>query len=188
MTISRLFQVSDIMPFIVLVFGNYLSLTIYVAANDVNTVFGRWCCIVRNPSKWSKNDLKLHLILYLHRSRTKWIICNKIPLLWRIIKYFGFLVVRTIRASDKWRPIIHTQRMDISMWIIWRRLHLDTISIEPWKIVNSWFIEEQLTNGMPVLKNTKNKKEFQMRMFYIPRDNNQSLIHQFCSICNFQFC
>ena len=44
---------------------------------------------------WSKNGWKLHLILYLLGSRTKRIICNSIPLLWSIIKDFGFLVCRS---------------------------------------------------------------------------------------------
>ena len=152
---SSLFQVSDIIPFIVFIFGNDWSAVwiASIATNNVNTAFGRWCCIVGNPSKWSKNDLKLNLILYLRVSRTKWIICNKIPLLWSIIKDFSFLVGWRVRASHKRRSFIHTQNIDISMWIIWRWLHLDTISIKPWKIVKSWHIEEQLTNGMPGLKN-----------------------------------
>ena len=173
MSDSSLFQVSDIIPFIVFIFGNDWSAVwiAHISANDINTVFGRWCCIVRNPSKWSKNGLKLHLILYLPGSR-KWIICNSIPLLWSIIKDFSFFVGRRNRASYKGRSFIHTQNIHISMWMIWRRLHLDTISIEPWKIVKSWFIEEQLTNGMPGLKILENKKEFQMRRCYIPRNNN----------------
>ena len=141
--------------------------------------------------KMNKKWLKLYLILYLRVSRTKWIICNKIPLLWSIVEDFGFLVVTLIiRTSYKRRSFIHTQSIHPWMWIIWRRLHLDTFSIEPWKIVKSWFIEEQLTNDIRPgnTNDTKNIKEYQMRMYYIPHENNQSTIHEFLLICNFQFC
>ena len=42
MTMSGLFQVSDIMPFIVFVFGNGWNVVVIgrEAADDVNTVFG----------------------------------------------------------------------------------------------------------------------------------------------------
>ena len=137
-----------------------------------------------------QRGLKLNLILCLPvRIRTKWIICNNIPLLWRIIKDFGFLVAwRIIRPSYKWRSFIHTQNIHICMWIIWRRFHLETSSIESWKTLKPWWRAEKLTNGMSVLTYMKNRKEFQMKTCYIPRDNNQSPIHQFLSICNFQFC
>ena len=54
MSISRLFEVTNVEPFIVLVFGNYWSTVICwaiscIATNDVYTFFGRSCCIVRNP-------------------------------------------------------------------------------------------------------------------------------------------
>ena len=128
------------------------------------------------------------MILYLLVSRTKWIICNSIPLLWSIIQDFGFLVCWNMRAGHKRRSFIHTQNIYICMWIIRWRLYLETIPIEPWKMMNSWAIVKSLTNDMPVVQSTKNKKEFQMKTYYIPRDSNQSPIHQFLSICNFQFC
>ena len=64
MTVSWLFEVSNIIPFIVFIFGNYWSVIsswwiVCPTANNVNTFFSGRSCIVRNPLKRNNDGLKL---------------------------------------------------------------------------------------------------------------------------------
>ena len=83
MSVSGLFQVSDIMPFIVSIFSNDWSVGWIVcpAANDVNAFFSWCCCILRNPSKLNKGNSNIfHFLLTGLRNQMDNLQLDSIPL------------------------------------------------------------------------------------------------------------
>ena len=70
--------------------------------------------------------------------RTKWIVRYLIPLIRFIIKNFSFDIWWLVWSCDKWLPLIQTQNIHTSMWIIGRRLRFKIISIKP-KMTKSRF-------------------------------------------------